>query len=444
MIRIAAGTAEVAARNGSRQVRSLTGCGDPLNIVLSALEERFGMHQAFCSTSLPPFLGGAVGFVSYDAVNNYERIRGLQRHEEEPELYFVVVDRLLAIDWRDAVLHSVRWSAPDGRDSAEERSDEVRLQQRLREIASTESAYPTEQGARTGAMRSRLDRRQFVQCVCRAKEYIAAGDAFQVVLSNTMDCSGSFDPLSSYLRLKQNNPSPYHFFLPFAANRGGRKTLIGASPEVMLQSELQPGGRTRVFMRPVAGTYPRASIEADDRERARRLAADEKELAEHLMLVDLERNDIGRVAEIGSVRVKDLFSVETYRDVHHLVSEVSGLLEPGTHALHALAACFPIGTLAGAPKIRAMEIISELEPDARGIFGGAVVMVGADGLLDSCVAIRSAVISRGGATVRAGAGIVHDSIPDREHEECRWKARALLHSLGVGEQEFPADREAAA
>ncbi len=197
----------------------------------------------------------------------------------------------------------------------------------------------------------------------------------------------------------------------------------------MLRSKILASGKHEIFMRPVAGTYPRALDSADDIATAGALAADAKERAEHLMLVDLERNDIGRTAELGSVTVSDLFSVETYQHVHHLVSQVRGILQSRFSVLDALKAAFPIGTLSGTPKVRAMEIIAELEGQPRGIFGGAVVTISPGGVMDSCVAIRSALINQDQLTIQTGAGIVYDSVPSREYEECLWKARSLLRAL---------------
>ncbi len=404
---------------------------DPLVLVQAVVEERFGLDLQCFSECLPPFLGGAIGFVSYDAIGYYESIAGLQRHSTEPEIYFALVDKLIVVDNAEDVLHIVEWPSVDGAEK-EEFAWLTEVRSLLEAGAQREQERPGSSQASPKPVHSVFSKSRFIEVVERAKEYIIAGDIFQVVLAHTLECDGKFDPFISYFKLKHSNPSPYHYLLRFPEAGGDCATLIGSSPEVMLQSApTERGAETRVFMRPVAGTYPRVSDSKLDREQADALRADEKERAEHLMLVDLERNDIGRVAEIGSVKVSDLFSVETYRDVHHLVSEVSGVLPQGCHPFAALRSCFPIGTLAGTPKIRAMEIIAELEGPGRGIFGGAVVMLGADGMLDSCVAIRNAIIRSDSAVVRAGAGIVHDSVSEREHRECHWKAQAVLSSLGI-------------
>ena len=420
--------AAIKSRSSTVEYRCGIDFTDPLDLVQAAVEERFGC-AAEAGPDLPPFVGGAVGFIAYDAIHYFEKIKDLKVHGSEPEICFALVDRFIAIDNKLQQLHLVSWPRVDeSRDGAFWAES---LFERLQQFNGLEQADTNLEHKLAEDLSSKFSEQEFVDLVERAKQYIVAGDIFQVVLSHKLSCVGEFDPLRCYASLKSHNPSPYHYLLRFSDIDGASAVLVGASPEVMMQSApADSTGRTRVFMRPVAGTYPRAPEPEADLWQAQSLLNDEKERAEHLMLVDLERNDIGREAEIGTVQVKDLFSVETYRDVHHLVSEVSGVLPRGRHPLAALRSSFPIGTLAGTPKIRAMEIIAELEGAGRGIFGGAVVMLGADGMLDSCVAIRNAVIRPHEVTVRAGAGIVHDSAAAREHRECHWKAQAVLNSLG--------------
>jgi len=266
---------------------------------------------------------------------------------------------------------------------------------------------------------SDFPRAPFLAAVGRIQEYIRAGDAFQVVLSQRLCSPLRAHPFSLYRSLRRLNPSPYMFYLNF-----GPVQLAGASPEMLVRLE---GGR--VITRPIAGTRPRGATLAEDHALERDLLADPKELAEHAMLLDLGRNDVGRVSAYGTVQVTEAMRVERYSHVMHLVSEVTGELAPGRDAVDALAACFPAGTLTGAPKIRAMQIIDELEPVRRGPYGGAVGYLGFAGSLDACIAIRTAVVQGGVAYIQAGAGIVADSQPEREYEECWNKAAALLRAV---------------
>ncbi|HEX6988854.1 MAG TPA: anthranilate synthase component I family protein, partial [Bacillota bacterium] len=267
---------------------------------------------------------------------------------------------------------------------------------------------------------SNLDREAFTAAVRRALEYIAAGDVFQVVLSRRLSFPLPGDPFDLYRAYRVVSPSPYMFFLRFDAGTA----LLGASPELLVRVD----GR-RVLTRPLAGTRPRGASAEQDLALERELLADEKERAEHIMLVDLGRNDVGRVSRFGSVRVERLLYVERYSHVMHLASDVVGELADGCDAVDALAACFPAGTLSGAPKVRAMEIIAELEPVARGPYGGVVGYLGYDGNLDMCIAIRTVLAHRGRAHLQVGAGIVADSDPDREFAETENKARSALRAV---------------
>jgi anthranilate synthase component 1 len=263
----------------------------------------------------------------------------------------------------------------------------------------------------------------YEKIVERAKEYISAGDVIQVVLAQRFQCALRAQPIDIYRCLRALNPSPYMFFL-----RAGARTVLGASPEVMARLE----GR-EVTVRPIAGTRPRGTSEREDRELEAELCADPKEVAEHIMLVDLGRNDVGRVARIGTVAVTERLVVERYSHVMHLVSNVRGELREGLDAFDAFRATFPAGTLSGAPKIRAMEIIEELEPSRRGLYGGAVGYFDFSGDMDTCIAIRTMVIEGDVIYGQAGAGIVADSDPEREHAECLNKARALFQAVKLAE-----------
>jgi anthranilate synthase component 1 len=256
------------------------------------------------------------------------------------------------------------------------------------------------------------------------QEYIAAGDCYQVVLSQRFSKKVSADPISIYRALRAMNPSPYMYFF-----RLDTETIIGASPEMLVRCRGQ-----RLDYRPIAGTRRRGATETEDWLLGEEMRADEKEVAEHMMLVDLGRNDLGRVADYGSVEVEDLMTVERYSHVQHLVTSLRARLRDGLDRFDALASCFPAGTVTGAPKVRAMEIIRELEPDARGVYAGAILYMDYAQNLDSCIAIRTIVMRDGRAFVQAGAGLVADSVPEREYEETVNKARALLRAIEMAEK----------
>jgi anthranilate synthase component 1 len=267
-------------------------------------------------------------------------------------------------------------------------------------------------------------RGQFESAVERVKEYITAGDCYQVVLSQRFETRVTSSPLDIYRALRATNPSPYMYFL-----RLGDEAIVGASPEMLVRCRGQ-----RLDYRPIAGTRRRGATETEDWMLGEEMRADEKEVAEHTMLVDLGRNDLGRVADFGSVEVAELMSVERYSHVQHLVTQLRARLREGQDRFDALAACFPAGTVTGAPKVRAMQIIRELEPAARAVYAGAVLYVDYADNLDSCIAIRTIVLHGREASVQAGAGIVYDSVPEREYEETLNKARALLRAIEMAEQ----------
>jgi anthranilate synthase component 1 len=265
---------------------------------------------------------------------------------------------------------------------------------------------------------SNLTGDEFGQMVAKAKEYILAGDIFQVVLSQRFSLPFTLPPFSLYRALRRVNPSPFLFFLDF-----GGYSVVGSSPEILVRLR-----DNKVTIRPIAGTRKRGATPDEDRALAADLLADQKELAEHLMLLDLGRNDVGRVAKIGTVKVTDSFTIENYSHVMHIVSNVEGDIDPSHDAMDALRAGFPAGTVSGAPKVRAMEIIEELEPEKRGIYAGSVGYFAANGSMDTCIALRTTVVKDGVMYVQAGAGIVHDSIPESENQECHNKARALVRA----------------
>jgi anthranilate synthase component 1 len=381
---------------------------------------------------LPPFQGGAVGYLAYDMVRHMERVPGNAVDDLRlPDAVFLFTDTLLVFDnLRHRLLVMANARVEDTAEAALDRAYDAaavrigmvlqKLQRPARPPASLTVTAPGpllalgEEG-----FTSTMDEAAFVEAVRRAKEYIAAGDAYQIVLSRRLDTPLPADPFTIYRALRTINPSPYLFFL-----RLGRLSIVGSSPEVLVRLE-----GDRVETRPIAGTSPRGATEEQDRALEQSLRADPKERAEHVMLVDLGRNDVGRVAVLGSVKVTEFMVVERYSHVMHLVSHVVGTLRPGSDALDVLQACFPAGTLTGAPKIRAMEIIDELEPTRRGPYGGAVGYISYSGNLDSCITIRTIVCHDGRASVQVGAGIVADSDPKAEWLETCSKARGLVLAL---------------
>jgi anthranilate synthase component 1 len=383
---------------GRRRLRT----GPPLS-VLRGLVERSDLAR---EESDPPFPAGAVGYLAYDAVRLFERIPdGHERTSEMPDGHFLVFDATIAFDHAksEVVLQTL---------------DEAGAAERLDRLEDVVRGAEPPPPARVEAEEfvEVTSRERFLQSVARAKLHIEAGDIYQIQISRRWEAGLAGDPFEVYRVLRRINPSPYQFFL-----RTRHGDVLGASPEMLVRVR----GR-RVETRPIAGTYPRGATPAEDRELERRFLEDPKERAEHVMLVDLARNDLGRVCEAGSVSVPELLTVEKYSHVQHLVSSVTGRLRPDVWALDALAASFPAGTLAGAPKIRAMALIDELEECRRGIYGGTVGYVDASGDLDSAIAIRTMVVEKGRARVQAAAGIVADSVPEREARETEIKAGALL------------------
>jgi anthranilate synthase component 1 len=367
---------------------------------------------------LPPFAGGAVGVFGYDLVRQRERLP--RRHAPNPklpEVWLAWYDTVFAFDHvQHQLVVAANWHAdkPDraSYDAALARAHATaaRLHRRLPEPRSTK-VRPKPRSNFTG--------KDYEAAVRRAQEHIAAGDIFQVVLSQRFTAPFQGHPFAVYRRLRRINPSPYLFYLDC-----GSFQVTGSSPETLVRVE----GNT-VTVCPIAGTRPRGRDRADDERLAQELLADPKERAEHLMLVDLARNDAGKVSRSGKIRLPDFFTVERYSHVMHIVSRVEGDLEPGRTAIDALAACFPAGTVSGAPKVRAMELIDELERSSRDLYAGAVGYLDYFGNLDTCIAIRTLVFSGGKVHVQAGAGIVADSVPRREYEEIQNKARALLEAL---------------
>ena len=414
---------------------------DPFKFISRELRARGLVYEGLAARPRFPYpTGGVFGFIAYDVARYFERIPQMEAHHTEPDIYLLSSETVVIVDRLLGTAAVIGTPADDSRRSSDRSKLAVEQVSRALEAFAT-STEPTLSAVHSAMTSSTADsslkplfsKTEFMELVRRAKEYIAAGDVFQVVLANTFTLPQVRDPLALFELLRLSNPSPYHFMVRFDSH-----TLVGASPEVMLRGQKgsgeQGGSRTEVNMRLVAGTYPRASDPAEDQQQSAQLAKDEKERAEHLMLVDHARNDIGRVAAVGSVEVKDLFAIESYSNIHHLVSEVSGVLRTRENVLTALRSCFPIATLTGTPKIRAMEIIAELEGVSRGIFGGAFVALGDCGGIDSAVAIRSILCGAQESIVKAGAGIVYDSNEEREFAECLLKAKALAEAVLMSQE----------
>jgi anthranilate synthase component 1 len=389
---------------------------------LEDLRRVFSQVRVAAVDGLPRFIGGAVGFVGYEAVNEFERMPTPKAGRPGVRLRsrFVLADRMIVFDNVRHTIKIVVCSRP--RDAASPQAAYRRAAAELEGIVHTlqqPPEYPVFSGSGEVKFESNMTPDAFCDMVRKAKDYIFAGDIIQVVLSQRFTARAEIPPLYLYRALRLLNPSPYTFFLKI-----GGQMLVGSSPEVMVRLT-----GNRVELRPIAGTRPRGADETADRALANELLSDEKEKAEHVMLVDLGRNDIGRIAEMGSVQVTDYMVIERYSHVMHLVSHVQGILRKGLDAYDVIRATFPAGTLSGAPKIRAMEIIHELEPEPRGAYGGAVGYVGYDGNMDLAITIRTLEIAGGTIAVQAGAGIVYDSDPEREFQETCHKARGMQKAV---------------
>lgn len=359
-----------------------------------------------------PFVGGAIGFVGYDVIRHYEEIGITPRDDFSiPDVHFMMFEEVIVFDHLEQKVFLVGVPLLE---STTELDLRQRLKKRKKEIF--EGKQEEELTCKLTSFEAIMTKEHFIEKVKKAKEYIVEGDIFQVVLSQRMTAKISGDPFSFYRKLRVKNPSPYLYYLDF-----GEYIVTGASPESLIKAT-----NNKVMTNPIAGTRPRGRTQEEDERLALELLNDEKELAEHQMLVDLGRNDIGRVSEFGTIRIDKYMEIEKYKYVMHLVSEVSGTLKEQYSPLDALVACLPAGTVSGAPKIRAMEIINELEDVKRGVYSGAIGYLSANGNLDFALAIRTMVVKEEDAYIQAGAGIVYDSIPENEYEETLHKLRAFL------------------
>jgi anthranilate synthase component 1 len=415
------------ARGGQTSVErggSVTTSDRPLIETLRSLMADF--RSPFVA-GLPRFTGGAVGYLGYETASWFEPVLGDlgQGQDGTDQAGFMLFDTVLAFDHvqhRILIISNARVTADDDLESLYQFAC-AKIQFLEREL---ERNLATAKSRKTGPLevRSNHTRERFEERVRAAKEHIAAGDIYQVVLSQRFEADVDAEPFTVYRALRHVNPSPYMYFI-----RMGGVSVVGSSPEMLVRVE-----GTRVETHPIAGTRPRGETAEEDLRLAEELKRNEKERAEHVMLVDLGRNDVGRVCVYGSVRVSQFMGLERFSHVMHLTSIVEGHLADDRDRLDALVSCFPAGTVSGAPKVRAMQIIRDLEPGGRGLYAGAVGYLDFAGNLDFCIAIRTVIMSNGKAYVQAGAGIVIDSNPTAEYEETRDKARALLRSLELAQQ----------
>ena len=394
---------------------------------LRGLEEFMGTYHPVVHDSLPRFFGGAVGYLGYDVVRSFERIPDhLCPDINLYDCWFMITDSLLVFDNLKKKIKVIVNVFLNDRQSLEEAYREA--QEKIRSIVARLQRYdipsPGREPSLPSPLRSNFTKNDYMKVVERAKKYIRAGDIIQVVPSQRFSTEIHCEPFDIYRALRSINPSPYLFYLKM-----NESVLMGSSPEVMVRLE----GK-QIELRPIAGTRRRGANKEEDQALEKDLLADEKERAEHILLVDLGRNDVGRVSEIGSVRVTELMTVERYSHVMHIVSNVQGTLAPGRNGFDVFRAAFPAGTVSGAPKVRAMEIIEELEPARREFYAGAVGYFGFPGNMDTCITIRSMLIKDGKAYVQAGGGVVADSDPEKEYEETLHKARAIFKAIELAER----------
>jgi anthranilate synthase component 1 len=438
------------------------GCGDETTIetdgvietrsecVMEFLRRHFQQYKLANPDGLGPLAGGAVGYLGYGAANWFEpalkrkadgdsedlrsQISNLKSQTSSDDALLMFYRTLVVFDRMQRQLRIVSVVFTEAAGSSESRLRElydqaVRETERFEQLLTSPTQPPIPGSSRdqpsreNKSVRSNWTREKFQDAVRDVKEHIFAGDCYQVVISQRFSRDVTVGSVPIYRALRQSNPAPYTYLLKL-----GDDAIIGASPEMLARCRGQ-----ELDYRPIAGTRKRGATEAEDHLLAEDMRHDEKEVAEHMMLVDLGRNDLGRVAQFGSVKVEELMSVERYSRVQHLVSRLSARLRAGFDRFDALAACFPAGTVTGAPKVRAMEIIRELEPDDRGVYAGAVLYMDYADNLDSCIAIRTIVLRNGEASVQAGAGIVADSVPEREFDETVDKAQALLRAIEFAE-----------
>jgi anthranilate synthase component 1 len=411
---------QIAEKGSVREIEQT----DPLREMKTLLDT----YQPVTLPGLPRFSGGAVGYFSYDVIRQVENLPNPPaRSLNLPDIYFGIYTTMLIFDHAKKTCAVLAYA--DCREDDPATAYDIACAKVDGIIAQlgAPGALPVEEvpalPENEPEISSNFERKDFERAVEKCKEYIRAGDIFQVVLSQRLSTPCSADPFEVYRNIRVINPSPYMFYLKYPDF-----SLVGSSPEVMVRVE-----ERNITVRPIAGTRPRGKNEAEDQALAEDLLADPKECAEHTMLLDLGRNDVGRVAEYGSVKITEKMVIENYSHVMHIVSNVVGKQRAELTAFDTFKSCLPAGTVSGAPKVRAMEIIDEVEPDVRGPYGGAVGYIDFSGNLDTCITLRTILLLGGVAHVQAGAGIVADSVPEMEYEETRNKARALLKAIQVSQ-----------
>ncbi len=400
--------------NDKRKVRE----GNPVD----ALKDIMSGYKAAPVDGMPRFYGGAIGYMGYEIIRHIERLPDTAPKDLDLyDLFFILTDTLLVFDnveHKIKIISNAYISGDEDMDKVYERSIK-KIDSLIKSLRTNPAPNVKETELKAPEVTSNFTKKNFLSAVEKTKKYIKEGDIIQAVLSQRFETSLEVGPFDIYRALRVVNPSPYMFFLRFADT-----TLVGSSPEILVRVE-----GTEVNVKPIAGTRKRGRDDEEDIELEKELLADPKERAEHIMLVDLGRNDIGRVCRPGTVRVDELMAIEKYSHVMHIVSNVVGELSKGLGPFDALKSCFPAGTLTGAPKVRAMEIIEELEPCKRGVYGGCVGYFGYSGNMDMCIAIRTMVIKDARVYIQAGAGIVADSIPEKEFEETENKAKGMLKAV---------------
>ncbi|MBI4826197.1 MAG: anthranilate synthase component I [Nitrospirae bacterium] len=400
---------------------------DPLEVISSELKK----YRPVKTEGLPRFFGGFVGYIGYDTVRHFEKLPDM-RHKgiDHPDIFLMFTDTLLVFDNLSQTIKVISNAYTEGKEPEEAyREAEEKINAIVKKLMAKAVPPKNRKGNDAGKeqkaeIKSSFGKEGFKDAVEKAKDYINSGDIIQVVLSQNFERETDINPMNAYRALRVINPSPYMFYL-----NTGRSTLVGSSPEILVRVE----GET-IELRPIAGTRRRGKTKEEDLELEKELIADPKELAEHIMLVDLGRNDVGRVAVTGSVKVTELMTIERYSHVMHIVSNVVGKLKKGLDSFDVLRASFPAGTVSGAPKIRAMEIIEELEPARRGPYAGCVGYFDFSGNMDMCITIRTIIFKDDKACVQAGAGIVADSDPELEYQETVNKAKGMFKAIEMAEK----------
>ena len=425
---------------GARPAKIIKGSGNTVEVIednrlqqvfetdnpMTLIKKEISAYRPVEVKGLPRFFGGLVGYIGYDMVKFFEPVK--QREKKGlglPDFFFMLTDTMLIFDsfeQKIKVVSNAHINTKNVDETYREAQEKINeIISRLRTPLVTADSVHL---ASSGEVVSNMPKEEFLKGVEKSKEYVMSGDIVQAVLSQRFERNTSVDPFNIYRALRVINPSPYMYYLDI-----GEAKIVGSSPEILVRVE-----NGKIVLRPIAGTRKRGATETLDKALEKELKSDPKEIAEHVMLVDLGRNDVGRVAQTGSVKVTELMQVERYSHVMHLVSNVEGELKQGLDAFDVLASCFPAGTVSGAPKVRAMEIIEEIEPDRRGPYAGSVGYLSYSGNMDTCITIRTLIIKDGKVYVQAGAGIVADSEPEKEYMETINKAKGMMKAVDMAEE----------